>query len=147
MNYICCEALYMRLFLFLLIIFISIYIFKHKHSKYRSSYNHSTEYRPPIFSFQDGISEDEFRDIVLSVTKHIANKRIHDVCINSSIIQAYVRSQSGISDWKFELDFDDYGHLTGKYRVLYKENKDSKIPEACGNQIAQKIKEKRNNSL
>lgn len=49
-----------------------------------------------------------------------------------------VLSQSGISEWEFELDFNDYGKITGSYWI-YSDNYDSMIPKALGNSIQEEI--------
>ncbi len=91
--------------------------------------------------FNNGISEREFKQIVLRSIGRI--KRITDVDINGPIISATVRSQSGISDWTFQLDYNDYGQLTGKYWT-HSRNTDSEIPKRIAEWISEEIKDKTN---
>ncbi len=87
--------------------------------------------------FDGNISQDEFNSFV----QFIASKydRIESVDIKTSVITVTVRSISGISDWCFAVDFNDYGQLTGKYYILYSENTDSGIPEAFANRVRRAI--------
>lgn len=111
-------------------------------SSYTSSsttYTHTPAQEPePECSFQDGITENEFEELVLKATKHIAKKRLHDVSVDGSWVYGVVRSQTGISDWYFKIDFNDFGHLTGRYWIS-SDNDDSGIPEACARRISEEI--------
>ncbi len=84
-------------------------------------------------NFNDGITYMEFQNIVNKSVKHV--KRIHELSIKGAKVYGEIRSQSGCSFWHFVIDFNDYGHLTGKYS-LFSENSDSNIP----NYIAENIK-------
>lgn len=46
-----------------------------------------------------------------------------------------VQSQSGISEWEFWVDFNDYGHITGRF-WWHTDNSDSNIPEKFGDIIS-----------
>lgn len=76
--------------------------------------------------FGDGISENEFKEIANQARKKI--KRSFDISVNGPVVNGTVQSISGISEWHFTVDFNDYGHITGKY-WLNSENKDSKLPK------------------
>ena len=84
--------------------------------------------------FDDCITEADFNSYVQVACKSI--KRIANYSVEGPIIYATVRSQSGISDWNFSIDFNDYGKITWKYWI-YNENSDSNIPSI----IAERIKE------
>ena len=86
--------------------------------------------------FNDGISYAEFVSIVERIAKPIKRLKIS---IEGPIVYGTVRSQSGISTWRFVLDFNDWGHITGVYRSS-KENTDSDIPDRVGEQIKKEIK-------
>ena len=88
-------------------------------------------------SFDEGITKEEFSNIVSKVTKRI--KRIKNVSITETVICGSVESQSGISTWSFLIDFNDYGHLTGKHWVT-SDNEESNIPYRVGDMIEQEIK-------
>ena len=75
--------------------------------------------------FNDGISENEFNEMAFRSKKKI--KRDFDISVNGPVVSGIVQSLSGISQWCFTVDFNDYGHITGKY-WLDSENEDSKLP-------------------
>ena len=47
---------------------------------------------------------------------------------NGLIVSGSFRSQSGLTSCDFEIDFNDYGHITGKYWIS-SENPESSIPK------------------
>ena len=100
------------------------------------AYNEEQKRKSLTCLFNDGVSQEEFVEIVNAIVKTI--KRV-TVSINGPVVTGTVRSQSGISTWKFQLDFNDYGHLTGRYWIT-NENKDSQIPESLAQQIQKRIK-------
>lgn len=87
-------------------------------------------------NFDNGISRTEFNEIVEKELKAI--KRINDFSINDTVIRARVRSQSGISEWRFTVDFNDYGKITGNY-WLNSKNNDLQIPESVAESIKKSI--------
>lgn len=87
--------------------------------------------------FNDGITRNEFVVIVKRSKRGI--KRIAELTTNEMVVYGVVHSQSGISDWKFKIDFSDYGHLTGKYWIAT-DNDDSDIPEIIAGRISDAIK-------
>ena len=89
---------------------------------------------PP--SYEDGVSEDEFHKIVKAARKGIP--RIKSTTIKGLVVDIEVKSQSGISIWEATVDFNDFGHLTGWYRI-WSENDDSSIPEAFARDVAEGI--------
>ena len=86
--------------------------------------------------FVDGISEEEFAMLVCKEKQRI--KRLSEITVNGPVIYGTVQSQSGISEWGFKLDFNDYGHITGRY-WMSSDNEDSKIPERVGNLISEAV--------
>lgn len=79
------------------------------------------------FRFGNGINEKEFAEIVEKSAGHI--KRITHVSSKGPIVYGSVLSQSGNSEWGFEIDFNDYGRYTGNFWVDWIENdNDSNIP-------------------
>ena len=78
----------------------------------------------PCF-FEDGFSQLEFNDMVYRSGKNI--KRLIQLSTDGPVIYGTVESQSGISTWKFTVDFNNYGHVTGKYWLI-SENENSAIP-------------------
>ena len=82
--------------------------------------------------YDEGITEEDFSNIVSDVSKKI--KRLKSLYNDGPIVYGVVESQSGISEWNFSLDFNDYGHFTTKYWTT-SDNKDSNIPERVGKLI------------
>jgi hypothetical protein len=71
-------------------------------------------------------------------------EELNGLDIDNGAISVTVISQSGISKWEFELDFNDYGKITGQY-WLSTENYDSEIPERLGDSIQEAINNVYNN--
>ena len=89
-------------------------------------------------TFENGVTQEAFNMIVQKACKTV--KRVSKFSIEGPVVQCIVRSQSGISEWSFTIDFNDYGNITGNYWIT-NENTDSKIPSI----IAERIKEDINN--
>ena len=89
-------------------------------------------------NFDNGIDKETFYAIIEKECQAI--NRIENYQIDGTLIRAKVRSQSGISEWKFTIDYNDYGKITGNYWITSK-NSDSKIPETLANRIKQGIME------
>ncbi len=87
--------------------------------------------------FNNGISREEFNRVVKKSCKSV--KRISKFTTEGPIIHATVLSQSGISEWHFSIDFNDYGKITGKHWIT-KENADSKIPDKIAERIEEDLK-------
>lgn len=86
--------------------------------------------------FTDGISKEEFEVIARKAGKHI--KRLTDLSVDGPVVYGTVRSQSGLSEWGFKADFNDYGHITGRY-WLTSDNDDSSIPDHIADNISSMI--------
>lgn len=86
--------------------------------------------------FNDGISEEQFEAIARRAGKHI--KRLKEISVDGPVVYGTVRTQSGISEWYFKVDFNDYGHITGTY-WLSSDNMDSNIPEHVADNISSMI--------
>ncbi|WP_288920921.1 hypothetical protein [uncultured Bifidobacterium sp.] len=90
-------------------------------------------------SLNNGITLNEF----VSMANHIASrtKRITCITVDGLVIHATVQSQSHLTEWNFSVDFNDYGHLTGKY-WLSSDNDDSIIPQWFADKLSTAIKGK-----
>lgn len=86
--------------------------------------------------FDDGISETEFAEVAIKAAKKI--KRVKNISVSGPTVCGEVESQSGISTWDFYVDFNDYGHITGKYWIR-SENDDSSIPRRIGEMISEQL--------
>lgn len=89
-----------------------------------------------VCRFDGDISREEFYVMVKRGGKGI--KRITSLYADGPIAYGTVRSQSGISDWCFRIDFNDYGKITGRY-WLSTDNDDSDIPKNVADRISQMI--------
>ncbi len=87
-----------------------------------------------VCRFDGEISKEEFYVMVKRGGKGI--RRITSLYAEGAMVYGTVRSQSGISDWRFRIDFNDYGKLTGAY-WLSTDNDDSDIPKIVADRIAQ----------
>lgn len=92
-------------------------------------------------NFNEKVSEEDFKSIVKNICDSM--KRITVFSVEGPIVKATVRSQSGISNWNFVIDFNDYGCISGKY-WLTNENTDSQIPLVIAEQIKKEINKKSN---
>lgn len=88
--------------------------------------------------FVDGISEKTFRKIIKQTSKRF--KRLKVTKIDGTVIFITYYSQSGLSDYDAVIDFNDYGHITGRY-WLSNENDDSNLPSKYAECIGEKFLE------
>ncbi len=91
-------------------------------------------------SFSNGISKYEFNQIVKRQIKK--SDRLDEIKVFDAKVYGRIRSQSGKSYWRFVLDFNDGGIITGFYRCR-KMNNDSEIPIYIGNSIKDAILQKK----
>ena len=91
---------------------------------------------PPCYD--DGVNEHQFKVIVEAVSAKLP--RIKSTSIRGFVVHLDVRSMSGISIWSATVDFNDFGHLTGWYKIQ-SENDDSKIPEAFAREVNEMVSE------
>ena len=73
----------------------------------RKTQEDSTAYR-----FSDGLTEEKFIEIVLACADKI--KRIQNINIEGLTVYCTVISVTGLTSWKFILDYNDCGELTGE---------------------------------
>ena len=86
--------------------------------------------------FLDGISQKEFASIAIRTGKRF--RRVTEISVDGPIVYGTVQTQSGLSEWYFKIDFNDYGHLTGNYWIST-DNSDSNIPGHVANAISAAI--------
>ena len=90
---------------------------------------------PPCFS--ESYSQVEFSQLVNDVAK--STPRVTNVVVTGMTAVIYVKSNSGLSTWKAEIDFNDYGTLTGKYWIDT-DNSNSIIPEHFAQGVSAKLR-------
>ena len=93
--------------------------------------------RASPLSFADGITQSQFVDIVEELGRRTA--RVHRVVVDGMTVTLHVKSNSGLSTWSAELDFNDYGHLTGAY-WLSTENTQSIIPKHFADALQEQVR-------
>ncbi len=91
--------------------------------------------RTPCF-FVDGFSKSDFKQMAYRVAKGIKRLKVEVI---GPVVYGTVQSQSGISEWHFRADYNNYGHITGTY-WLSKDNFDSSIPENYAERLAREIR-------
>lgn len=88
--------------------------------------------------FKDGITQDEFATLAETVAAKI--NRVVSVEVIGATVYGVANSQTGQTEWKFNVDFNDWGHITGT-RWTWSENPDSNIPCHYGDLLGASIKE------
>lgn len=94
--------------------------------------------RESLCVFTDGISKERFSELAQKATKETV--RVHSFDINKMTVTIHVKSQSGLTTWDADIDYSDFGHLTGRY-WLKSENDDSLIPEHYAEVLKKKIEQ------
>lgn len=84
-------------------------------------------------NFCDGISKEQFEIIARQAGKQI--RRLTDLTVDGPVVSGTVQTNSGINEWYFKADFNDYGHITGRY-WLSSDNDDSDIPKRVADNIS-----------
>ena len=87
-------------------------------------------------SFDGRLSERDFRDLVSTTAGR--TPRVTGVSVAGAVVDLEVGSISGLSQWSAEIDFNDYGRLTGKY-WLDSENGDSSVPSHFADSVSDQI--------
>lgn len=89
--------------------------------------------------FTKRLTEEEFEELAFRTVKRINKKRIN-IEVYGAKVYGTVTSQSGLTEWDFTIDFNDYGSVTGTY-WLWAENEDSLIPENIAEEMQAKIED------
>ena len=87
--------------------------------------------------FRDDVTQEGFEKIVEAAGRSV--KRLESLSVDGHKVYGTVASLSGISSWKFVIDFDYKGHLTSDYTVA-SPNDDSGIAERVAGLIAKGIR-------
>lgn len=88
--------------------------------------------------FVDGISKERFSELAYEAAKETV--RVRSLDINDMTVTIHVKSQSGLTTWDANIDYSDFGHLTGRY-WLKTENDESLIPEYFAEVLKDKIEQ------
>ena len=84
--------------------------------------------------FDDGVTYEQFQELAEKAVDDIKGRRI-EISIHGPIIEGLVWSNTNLSTWRFNVDFNDYGHITGNYWV-WSENNQSAIPRVIGKTVS-----------
>jgi len=82
------------------------------------------------------LTEEDFRNLAIDVAKSI--KRL-TVKVENHFVFGTVKTNSGISEWNFRLDFNDYGKISGQYWISFVNNPESDIPKVYGDRLKGEI--------
>lgn len=99
--------------------------------KAKAEWDRASEY------FRDDVTQEGFEEIVAAAGRSV--KRLESLSVDEHKVYGTVASLSGISSWKFVIDFDYKGHLTSDYTVA-SSNDDSGIAERVAGLIAKGIR-------
>lgn len=89
----------------------------------------------PCF-FKDGISREEFEKIARRIGKRL--RRVKNITVEGPIIYCTAESQTGFTTWDFNVDFNDWGHVTGIYWTQT-DNEDSSLPMHYAQMVSEAI--------
>lgn len=91
----------------------------------------------PCF-FCDGLTQKNFDTMAHQVATQVT--RIKSIRVEHAVVYGTVESQTGLTEWGFKADFNNWGHVTGAY-WLSTENDDSAIPEFFGKSLSSLIRD------
>lgn len=86
-------------------------------------------------TFTKELTRSMFKRIAIEEAKKI--RRLW-VDVEGTVIDGWVKSVSGLSEWHFTLDFNDFGRITGEY-WLSRDNYDSDVPDIYAERIQKRI--------
>lgn len=92
---------------------------------------------PPQFDYK--LSQQDFIDIAGRIAKN--TPRVSQVVATGLTVVLRVQSNTGLTSWTAEIDFNDYGKPSGRYWIS-SQNSQSPIPEffakAVGEELARR---------
>lgn len=103
-------------------------------SERRRTVNQTRRQMPCLFI--GGLSPSTFKSLASEVASQFS--RIKSISVYGAVVYATVESKTGLSDWKFDVDFNNWGHINGTYWTR-SENDDSSIPKHFGKTLSGKV--------
>ena len=94
---------------------------------------------PP--KFIPWLTEQDFSLMVSYVASQ--SLRIVRAEVTGLVVEITVRSNSGLTTWSADLDFNDYGNPSGQYWIRT-ENEQSPVPEWFANKLAEQMVQRLN---
>ena len=89
-------------------------------------------------SYSDDLTQSDFAEVARDVAKR--TPRVDVVVVKGVTVTLRVQSNSGLSSWTAEVDFNDYGRLTGAYWL--KADTDSLVPEHFAKAVQKQVVER-----
>lgn len=86
--------------------------------------------------FDDGLTAQGFADLAEEVARRTT--RVVRAEVKGMTVDLVVRSNSGLTTWDAQVDFNDYGRLTGRY-WLKSGNDQSPIPKFYADRLREEI--------
>jgi hypothetical protein len=81
-------------------------------------------------------TREAFQDVVYQTAQKLP--RVYASHADGLIVTIHVKSNTGLTSWKAEIDFCDYGRLTGTYWII-SENNQSPIPQALADAVVAEV--------
>ncbi|WP_432733603.1 hypothetical protein [Microbacterium sp. MM2322] len=81
--------------------------------------------------------DEAFQGFVNNTTRKLP--RVISTHLDGLIVSIHVKSNTGLTSWKAEVDFCDYGRLTGQHWIS-SENSQSPIPQALADAVAAEVR-------
>ena len=98
--------------------------------------------RQSPLSFDPRLTQHDFHSIVRDLAARTT--RVKGATINGLVVSLDVSPISRLGSWTAEIDFNDYGHLTGRY-WLVTATPDSAIPKNFAGMVGQEIARRTSN--
>ena len=93
--------------------------------------------RATPIAYPNGMGPEGFERVVKKEASSI--RRITSVSVDGADVTGTVRTSSGINEWHFTIDFNDYGNLLGEVWIS-SENSDSSIPEVFSERVQARLR-------
>jgi hypothetical protein len=90
-------------------------------------------------SFDEGLTQADFVDLAIATAGR--TPRVVGVTVVGMTVDLRVQSNSGLSEWSATVDFNDYGHLTGRCWIK-SDNEDSAVPSHFASSLRAEIAER-----
>lgn len=102
----------------------------------RRTHKETIRRRSSPIEWDPRFSQSDFEATCADVAHRLP--RVSSATIDGLAVTLLVRSNSGLTTWTAEIDFNDYGALTGKHWIN-SENKQSPIPQAFADAIVREV--------
>lgn len=86
--------------------------------------------------FDDRFTRRDFEALVSTSAAKVP--RLESFNISSLVVTLRIRSNSGVSAWEAEVDFNDYGRATGRYWIT-SANDQSPLPQFFANAVSESV--------